>query len=124
MDEHRKAVWLLALALVMFFTFTILPVLLITGFNPRVSLMATVTADVIFCPLIAWRLVELLAGDGSGLYHSWEIEQLIKAGRWGICWLNPVGWVWILFIWVFVAAVKKWPVFGLFLCAFLFSNRK
>ncbi len=123
MDEYRKAIWSLAFALAMFFDLTLLPVVwAVRGYNLQMSAIAVIVS-IILAPLIAWRLVERFAGDEAGRYYTWELEALVKAGKLGMLWLNPVGWVWMLFIWAFVAAVKRWPGFGLFLCIIL-PNRK
>lgn len=113
---YRKAFWSWAIGVAMFFDFTVLPIAWVAfGFNFKFSAIAAACFTLILAPLIAWRMIERIAGDSEaqGYYRIWELKDLARTGKLLIFWGNPIGWFLLILYWCALKAVIRWPSLGL-----------
>ena len=105
--ESRKAFWSLTVALAMFLDFSVIPLSWIfVGYNRDISLMVGAVFAFILAPLAAWRAIEVFARDGRGGYHLPELQGISTAAKFVALWLNPIGWLIQLTVYLLIKALK------------------
>lgn len=119
---YGKAFWSWTIGVALFFDFTVLLLAWVAlNFTLTVSVVAAACFTFILAPLVAWRMIERIAGDtaAEGYYRVWELKDLAKTGKLLMFWGNPVGWFLLILYWCALRAVMRWPSLGLIIAVLI-----